>query len=179
MKRPPPSGSSSIRMIAVLNAAAGEAREYLERMYDAGFPTFFPTSRWAVLYEDERGKMENCWPSGELVWQSYGCTRRSGTRFAQSRNMRGYHQKNSYNAYSLNNITSTKNPDGSVTIQFCGCDGKIPNCLPIMNGWNYTARLYRARPEVLNGKWNFPEPYLRVSGARELRFPMWVLCHEA
>jgi hypothetical protein len=73
-------------------------------------------------------------------------------------NGEGYYQKNSYNAYSLNNITSKKNPDGSVTIQFGGCDGKIPNCLPIMNGWNYTARLYRPRPEVLNGKWKFPEP---------------------
>jgi hypothetical protein len=39
--------SPDVKMIAVLNAAAGEAREYLERMYDAGFPTFFPTSRWA------------------------------------------------------------------------------------------------------------------------------------
>jgi hypothetical protein len=26
--------------------------------------------------------------------------------------------------------------DSSVTIQFGGCDGKIPNCLPVMNGWN-------------------------------------------
>ena len=34
----------------------------------------------------------------------------------------------------------------------------IPNCLPIMNGWNYTVRLYRARPEVLNGQWKFREP---------------------
>jgi hypothetical protein len=27
-----------------------------------------------------------------------------------------------------------------------------------MNGWSYTVRLYRARPEILNGKWKFPEP---------------------
>jgi hypothetical protein len=73
-------------------------------------------------------------------------------------NPQGYYQKNPYGAYSLNNITSRKNADGSVTIQFGGCDGKIPNCLPIMNGWSYTARLYRARPEILSGKWKFPEP---------------------
>jgi hypothetical protein len=73
-------------------------------------------------------------------------------------NAQGYYQKNPYGAYSLNNITSRKNADGSVTIQFGGCDGKIPNCLPIMNGWSYTARLYRARPEILSGKWKFPEP---------------------
>jgi hypothetical protein len=39
-----------------------------------------------------------------------------------------------------------------------GCDGKIPNCLPTMAGWNYTVRLYRPRAEILNGKWKFPEP---------------------
>jgi hypothetical protein len=72
-------------------------------------------------------------------------------------NADGYFQKNDLNAYSLNNITSQKNPDGSVTIQFGGCDGKVPNCLPIMKGWNYTVRLYRAHQEVLNGKWTFPE----------------------
>jgi hypothetical protein len=38
------------------------------------------------------------------------------------------------NAYTLNNITSKKSTDGSVTIQFGGCDGKIANCLPIMPG---------------------------------------------
>jgi hypothetical protein len=70
----------------------------------------------------------------------------------------GYFEKNPYNAYSLNNITAKKDPDGAITIQFGGCDGKIPNCLPIMRGWNYTVRLYRPRPEVLNGTWKFPSP---------------------
>jgi hypothetical protein len=72
-------------------------------------------------------------------------------------NASGYFQKNDLNAYSLNNITSTRNADGSVVIQFGDCDGKVPNCLPIMNGWNYTVRLYRPRAEILNGKWKFPE----------------------
>jgi hypothetical protein len=72
-------------------------------------------------------------------------------------NAQGYFEKNAYDAYSLNNITSSKNADGSVGIQFGGCDGKIPNCLPIMKGWNYTVRLYRPRAEILNGKWAFPE----------------------
>ena len=73
-------------------------------------------------------------------------------------NAEGYFEKNTYNAYSLNNITAKKSADGSVTIQFGGCDGKIPNCLPIMTGWNYMVRLYRPRPEILNGEWKFPEP---------------------
>jgi hypothetical protein len=74
----------------------------------------------------------------------------------------GYYQPNPYNAYSLNNITANKNTGGSITIQFGGCDGKVPNCLPIMKGWNYMVRLYRPRPEVLDGKWKFPEA---LSGA--------------
>jgi hypothetical protein len=73
-------------------------------------------------------------------------------------NAEGYFEKNPYNAYSLNNLTATKSADGSTVVQFGGCDGKIPNCLPIMKGWNYTVRLYRPRAEILNGKWKFPEP---------------------
>lgn len=69
----------------------------------------------------------------------------------------GYYEKNPYNAYSLNSLTAKKNADGSVSVQFGGCDGKIPNCLPIMKGWNYTVRLYRPRPEILSGKWTFPQ----------------------
>lgn len=73
-------------------------------------------------------------------------------------NAEGYYEKNPYNAYSLNNITAKKSADGAVDIQFGGCDGKIPNCLPVMKGWNYTVRLYRPRAEILSGRWKFPEP---------------------
>ena len=58
-------------------------------------------------------------------------------------NAKGYFEKNALNSYSLNNITAAKNADGSVDVQFGGCDGKIPNCLVTMPGWNYTVRLYR------------------------------------
>jgi hypothetical protein len=71
-------------------------------------------------------------------------------------NSEGYFQPNQYNVYSFNNITAAKEADGSVAIQFGGCDGKIVNCLPIMPGWNYTVRLYRPRAEILDGKWTFP-----------------------
>lgn len=70
---------------------------------------------------------------------------------------KGYYEKNPYDAYSLNNVTAKKNGDGSTSIQFGGCDGKIANCLPIMKGWNYTVRLYRPRAEILDGSWTFPE----------------------
>jgi hypothetical protein len=73
-------------------------------------------------------------------------------------NAKGYYEKNSLNAYAINDITAKKDADGAVAIQFGGCDGKIPNCLPITKGWNYTVRLYRPKPEILSGKWKFPEP---------------------
>jgi hypothetical protein len=72
-------------------------------------------------------------------------------------NAEGYLEPNPYNAYSVNNITVKKGADGSVAIQFGGCDGEIPNCLPIMKDWNYTVRLFRPRAEILDGTWRFPE----------------------
>jgi hypothetical protein len=64
---------------------------------------------------------------------------------------------NPQKAYSVNSITAAPNPDGAVVIQFGGCDGHIPNCLPTPPDWSYLLRLYRPRPEVLNGAWTPPE----------------------
>lgn len=72
-------------------------------------------------------------------------------------NAEGYFEKNGQDAYSVNNITAARDPDGAIIVQFGGCDGDAPNCLPIMEGWNYTVRLYRPRAEILDGSWIFPE----------------------
>ncbi|MCY1287503.1 hypothetical protein D9M70_364990 [compost metagenome] len=72
-------------------------------------------------------------------------------------NAEGYYEKNPYNAYTLNNLTAKQSGDGAIDVQFGGCDGKRPNCLPITQGWNYMVRLYRSRPEILDGSWKFPE----------------------
>src|SRR5262249_3147158 len=72
-------------------------------------------------------------------------------------NQQGSFEPNKYDPYTLNKLTAKKNADGSTTIQFGGCDGKIPNCLPTTRGWNYIVRLYRPRAEILNGQWKFPE----------------------
>ena len=69
----------------------------------------------------------------------------------------GYFTPNPQNAYSLNNITAQRVPDGNITIQFGGCDAATPNCLPIMPGWNYIVRLYQPQDKILDGKWTFPE----------------------
>lgn len=60
-------------------------------------------------------------------------------------------------AISVNNVTADKDADGQVTIRFGG-DPSAPNHLRIMPGWNYTVRLYRPRPELLDGSWTFPKP---------------------
>jgi len=68
----------------------------------------------------------------------------------------GYFKPNALNAYSINSVTGTKGADGAITIQFGNCTKETPNCLPITQGWNYMVRLYRPRPEILNGTWTFP-----------------------
>lgn len=70
-------------------------------------------------------------------------------------NAEGFLVPNATGAYSLNNITSDRNDDGTITVRFGG-DPSRPNTLPIMEGWNYLLRLYRPRPEILNGSWSFP-----------------------
>lgn len=72
-------------------------------------------------------------------------------------NAKGYYQANALNAYSLNSITVKRGPNGTIVVQFGECDGKVPNFLPITAGWNYMVRLYRPRPEVLDGHWAFPQ----------------------
>lgn len=71
-------------------------------------------------------------------------------------NREGFFTPNELNAYSLNDVTAQRSADGSITIQFGGCDGKIVNCLPTPEGWNYMVRLYRPEARILDGSWEFP-----------------------
>jgi hypothetical protein len=71
-------------------------------------------------------------------------------------NAEGFFEPNERNANSVNNITAARNDDESITVHFGGCGDDRPNCLPIMEGWNYIVRLYRPRPEILDGSWTFP-----------------------
>ena len=71
-------------------------------------------------------------------------------------NADGYFEPNDRNANSVNSITAKPNDDGSVTVSFGGCSDDRPNCLPIMERWNYAVRMYRPRPEILDGSWKFP-----------------------
>lgn len=73
-------------------------------------------------------------------------------------NASGYIEPNAAGAYSLNDITAKKDAAGVVQVRFGGCDGKVPNCLPIVDGWNYWVRLYRPREDLLSERWRFPDP---------------------
>ncbi|HEY4125929.1 MAG TPA: DUF1214 domain-containing protein [Rhizomicrobium sp.] len=72
-------------------------------------------------------------------------------------NKEGYIPKNDRGVYSFNGITSKKDADGAVTIQFGGDTASAANVLSIVPEWNYMVRLYRPRPEILNNQWKFPE----------------------
>ena len=73
-------------------------------------------------------------------------------------NAKGYFEKNSQDAYSVNNLTAKKAADGTIAIQFGGTSNDAnTNVLPITDGWNYAVRLYRPRKEILDGGWKFPD----------------------
>ena len=70
-------------------------------------------------------------------------------------NAAGYFEPNPAGIYSINSITGVRDDDGSITVRF-GDHGGAPNSVPITDGWNYLVRLYRPRPEILDGTWTFP-----------------------
>lgn len=70
-------------------------------------------------------------------------------------NKDGFMEKNDQNAYSFNNVTATKNADGSITINF-GASPTAINNLPITPGWNYIVRMYQPRQVIIDGAWRFP-----------------------
>ena len=73
-------------------------------------------------------------------------------------NAAGYFEPNALGVNSVNSLTAEPDADGSVTVTFGENPVGLPNALPIMPGWNYTLRLYRPRPSVLDGTWTAPRP---------------------
>lgn len=73
---------------------------------------------------------------------------------------KGFMFENPQKAYSLNSVTSKRESDGSVVIQFGGNPKQAANYLAITPGWNFVVRLYRPRKEILDGTWKLPEPVL-------------------
>lgn len=71
-------------------------------------------------------------------------------------NADGFFEASDEGGCSVNQFTARTEDDGSVVVHFGGCGDGRSNCLRVMDGWNYTVRLYRPRPEVLDGSWTFP-----------------------
>lgn len=71
-------------------------------------------------------------------------------------NAAGYFEPNEREAYTINDITGVRNDDGTITIRFGDYPADVPNVLPTVEGWNYLVRLYRPRPEIAEGRWDFP-----------------------
>ena len=73
-------------------------------------------------------------------------------------NADGFFQPAVRGGNSVNSLTAVPDADGAVTVHLGGCADDRPNCLALMEGWNYTVRLYRPRQEILDGSWTFPDP---------------------
>lgn len=71
-------------------------------------------------------------------------------------NADGFFEPNETGVYSVNNVTGVRDDDGALTVRFGTHDAGLPNVIPITDGWNYLVRLYRPRPEILDGSWEFP-----------------------
>ncbi|HEY1179939.1 MAG TPA: DUF1214 domain-containing protein, partial [Phytomonospora sp.] len=71
-------------------------------------------------------------------------------------NAKGFFEPNDRDAYTVNSITGVPDPDGSITVRFGDHPPRTPNAIPTPEGWNYLVRLYRPRPEILDGTWTFP-----------------------
>lgn len=72
-------------------------------------------------------------------------------------NRGGYFEANPFDAYNINSVTAHRDEDGSVTLDMAPEDAGYGNFLYVMDGWNWVFRLYRPRPEALDGTWQVPE----------------------
>lgn len=71
-------------------------------------------------------------------------------------NERGFFEPNDRGVTSVNSVTAVRNPDGTVTVRFGDYPEGTPNVIPTPERWNHLVRLYRPRPEILDGSWRFP-----------------------
>ncbi len=72
-------------------------------------------------------------------------------------NADGFFEPNPAGVYTVNSVTGVRNDDGSITVRFGDHGPDAANAIPITEGWYYLVRLYRPRPEILDGSWKFPE----------------------
>jgi hypothetical protein len=71
-------------------------------------------------------------------------------------NAQGYFEPNPLSVNNINSLTAAPEADGSVIVHFGVDPGDKRNFLYVMDGWNFLLRMYRPRPEVLDGRWSVP-----------------------
>jgi hypothetical protein len=73
-------------------------------------------------------------------------------------NAEGFFEPNPENSYTVNSVTGVRDEDGAITVHFTPPgEATLPNSIPLPEGWNYLVRLYRPRPEFLDGSWQVPD----------------------
>ncbi|MGL4256129.1 MAG: DUF1254 domain-containing protein [Microbacterium sp.] len=78
-------------------------------------------------------------------------------------NAEGFFEPNPENSYTVNSVTGVRDEDGAITVHFTPPgEATLPNSIPLPEGWNYLVRLYRPRPEFLDGSWQVPDPLRRT-----------------
>lgn len=68
----------------------------------------------------------------------------------------GYFEPNPSGVNNVNSVTAVRDADGAVTVNFGVDHGDETNFLTVMDGWNLLLRMYRLRPEALDGRWTPP-----------------------
>ena len=114
-------------------------------------------SGWGGLPEQEAFylNVEPGLPVGELPAAGCGDVPVDAFWSISVYNAAGYFEQDGDAYVSINSVTAARNDDGSITVRF-GDRRRGPNTIAIMDGWNYAVRLYRPRPEILDGSWTFP-----------------------
>jgi hypothetical protein len=73
-------------------------------------------------------------------------------------NRDGYLEENPYQAYNRNSVTAQADADGTVTLHLAPDGEGLTNYVYVMDGWNYTLRLYKPHQAVLDKTWIPPTP---------------------
>jgi hypothetical protein len=71
-------------------------------------------------------------------------------------NRDGYFEDNPYDSYNVNSVTAKPNDDGSVTVNLSPEGEGLDNPIYVMDGWNYSLRLYHPRAEIIDKTWTPP-----------------------
>ncbi|WP_062303725.1 DUF1214 domain-containing protein [Demequina subtropica] len=68
----------------------------------------------------------------------------------------GFFEPNAFDRYTVNSVTATPDDEGAVTVRLVHGEPSGPNDVPVPAAWGIVLRLYRPRPEIVDGTWAAP-----------------------